>query len=120
MIKFATALMLLGAVYLLPTASATPGGSSMPEGCSIKDRSDVVVIMICEPGLGEEVWRAAGRAACGANPFCNVWIWDHADKAPATAPEIDKDLDRARTAIASAVWVNDSESLIIVSKVAGN
>ncbi len=44
-------------------------------------------------------------------------LWDEAQKAPESAPEVDKDLteDQARDAV--AVWVNDSKQLVLLKEV---
>lgn len=86
------------------------------EVCSTRDRSDAVVILICPPGTSEDALIQAGQSACGTQLQCNAWIWSSAADAPDKAPESDGDLDREKTRHAAAIWVNDSESLVLVSR----
>ncbi len=95
------------------TTAATP-----QRGCEATKRSDAVVIVVCPRGLAQEVWREAGKRACGQSTVCNAWIWDDATKAPATAPAKDSDLPKTATAHAVAVWANDSQSLLVIKRAA--
>jgi len=88
----------------------------LENGCRIKVRSDAVVILVCPENASAEVWRAAGEAACGPKLLCNAWVWDDNAKAPDTAPVTDPDLPKKAAAQAVAIWVNDSKSLVTLTK----
>ncbi|MEX0730013.1 MAG: hypothetical protein WED00_14925 [Aquisalimonadaceae bacterium] len=106
------ALAALFGLSLPLSADTTPAN----EACSVKSRSDAVVIVVCEPGVSEQGLREAGRAACGDNAQCNAWIWDDSAAAPATAPARDADLPKDRSGAAVAVWVNDTGSLLTIKR----
>ena len=86
------------------------------QACSVSDRSDTVVLMLCPGPLDEKVWIEAGRAACSPGRQCNVWIWDDKAKMPKRAPRTDADLAKEHSASATAIWVNDSQSLMRLRK----
>jgi hypothetical protein len=85
--------------------------------CSIKARSNAVVILVCPPLSNAENWRVAGSAACESKQFCNAWVWDDSGKAPNKAPATDADLPKNSSGAAVAIWVNDSKSLVTLKKV---
>jgi hypothetical protein len=86
------------------------------EECTVKSRSDAVVLLLCPPQADAELWRMAGEAACSTRAACNAWIWDDATKVPDKAPATDAELPKQRTAAAVAVWVNDSKSLMTLKR----
>lgn len=89
-----------------------------PDSCLVKSRSDALIVMVCRPGTAQEAMTQASRAACGSKTaMCNVWIWDNADKAPATAPLRDSDLPKDSIRHAVAVWANDAQSLMLLKQV---
>lgn len=87
------------------------------EACSVKARSNAVVLMHCKANLKETDWVEAAKAVCEPGKACNVWIWEDASKIPATAPNTDADLPKSSTGAAVAVWINDSASLMKLKKV---
>jgi hypothetical protein len=99
----------LAMAVLLPVASASP--------CSIKSRSETLVVMVCAPGQAADDLRDVGRAACKEKTMCNVWIWDDPSKAPDKAPRADSEIPKQQAADAIAIWVNDSQSLISLKRV---
>ena len=110
--------MIFGFVLLiatLPASAAEPAASTPATPCTIKTRNDRIVIMVCPQGLGRTEWQNAGKSACDATKRCRVWIWDDAGKAPDAAPASDEALSQKLAFAAVAVWVNDSESLILLS-----
>lgn len=112
-------LFLIGAVLIGqagPLQAATPG-SAAAGSCSVKSRSERVVIVVCPRGATQDVLRAAGVAACqGYTGSCNAWIWDDADKAPDKAPAVDADLPKATAGSARAVWLHDVQGLMEMRK----
>ncbi|SEO17461.1 hypothetical protein SAMN05216404_1134 [Nitrosospira multiformis] len=85
--------------------------------CTIRDRNDTIVILVCAPGGNPESWRDAAQAACGSTLMCNAWIWDDPSKAPVKAPATDSDMPKGQAVAAIAIWVNDSNSLISLQRV---
>lgn len=96
---------------------AEPAAAQVNDACSVKSRSDAIVIMVCRPGTMPPAMTQAASLACGSKAMCNVWIWDDADKAPTTAPHKDSDLPKAAVQHAVAVWAHDSKSLMSLKRV---
>ncbi len=86
--------------------------------CTIKARSDAVVIMVCPVRSTADTWRVAGEAACESKQLCNAWVWDNNAKAPDKAPATDAELPKSSSSAAVAIWVNDSKSLVKLKKTA--
>jgi hypothetical protein len=97
--------------------SATLAEQPKPkEPCETKSSSESIAIVVCAPGLSREAWEAAGRNACGMRSQCNAWIWDNPDYVPDTAPVIDSDLPKKQAGAAVAVWINDTEDMILLKR----
>lgn len=97
---------------------AQPGtAATADDGCTVKSRSNAVVLMHCKAHLDDKVWAAAAKAACEPGKACNVWIWEDRSMIPLTAPETDTDLPKSATRAAVAVWINDSANLMKLKKV---
>lgn len=84
--------------------------------CSTKDRSEQVALVLCSANTDQAGLKAAGQAACKGKQACNAWIWEDASKLPAKAPAADKDLPKASTGAARAIWIQDSEHLMELRK----
>ena len=96
--------------------AANAGAQSGP--CEVRSHSQKVAIVVCPAALDANGWRDAGRKACaGSNGVCNAWIWNDGELAPTTAPATDGELDRDVVRNAVAVWVDDSQRLIRITKV---
>lgn len=109
---------LIAALCLGALAPLAQAQAAVPDqACTVKTRGATVLVMVCPAASDSSVWRAAGEAACGAAQRCNVWVWDDASKAPATAPASDADLPKAAAGAAVAIWVNDSKSLVSLKRV---
>ena len=102
---------------LMGSGSILADDALMPTGCTVKNRSDAVVLVVCGSGLSESVWHEAGKAACGDRHYCNAWIWDDESKVPRVAPATDAGLRKVDSAAAVAVWINDSEMLMTLKRV---
>jgi len=102
-------LALLGCV-LSPTANAATT-------CDVKSRSESVAVVLCPASVTPKAMRDAGVAACRGLKPCNAWIWDDAAKAPAKAPANEADLSKDAVLGARAVWMNDSQNLMMMQKV---
>lgn len=102
-------------VALAGFALAHAESGTASTGCSTRGDGDAVRILVCPAGLDQEAWRAAGREVCDdTTAVCNAWIWDDPDKAPRQAPVIDTDMSEEHTRHAIAVWVNDSQRLMVL------
>ena len=101
------------ALALVQPAAATAAQND----CTVKSRSDAVVLMHCKAGLKDAAWVAAAKAACEPGKPCNVWIWEDPSKIPAAAPKTDTELPKSATGAAVAVWINDIANLITLKKV---
>lgn len=102
-------------VALAGFAAAHAESGTASSECSTRGDGDAVRILVCPSGLDRDAWRAAGREVCDdAIAVCNAWIWDDPDKAPRQAPVTDTDMSEEHTRHAIAVWVNDSERLMVL------
>jgi hypothetical protein len=111
---------LLPAQGTQPAPSAQPGAEVVSVGsvqCTIRSRSQRLVLLLCPAGLDREALQLAGENACKPRVTCNAWIWDDAARMPAVAPATDAELPKHLTAQAVAVWAQDSKSLVIVRQV---
>ena len=107
----------LGLALSLFTLLPLSGHAAGAEACTVKSRSERVVVVVCPKGQNQDQLRAAGTAACKGNTGgCNAWIWDDASKAPTKAPAVDADMPKATAGSARAVWLNDSQSLMELRK----
>ncbi len=95
---------------LSPAANATAT-------CGVKSRSEGIVVVVCPASATPKAMRDAGVAACQGLKPCNAWIWDDAAKAPAKAPGSESDLSKGEVRDARAVWMNDSQNLMMLEKV---
>jgi hypothetical protein len=82
--------------------------------CTVKDRGDAVVLVICPPAASQADLKAAGQAACLGRHPCNAWIWTDAAKAPTRAPAVDTDMPKSATGAARAVWIEDAGNLMLL------
>ncbi len=92
-------------------------GHASEQGCSVKDRTEAVVLMFCPGQLGEKAWIEAGKKVCGSVTECNVWIWNDQSKMPDAATKTDAELSKKHTSAAIAIWINDTQSLMKLRKV---
>jgi hypothetical protein len=83
-----------------------------PAICSVKARSTQLIVLICTPDAGDQVWRVRSQAACADQSRCNVWIWDQPAKAPEFAPWSEVQISQLHANAAVAVWINESQRLI--------
>ncbi len=109
-------------LYILACVTASligsAGARAEPGPCEVRSHSQKVAILVCPPALDANGWRDAGRKACAdSNGVCNAWIWNDGDLAPTTAPATDGQLDRDAVRNAVAVWVDDSQRLVRITKV---
>ncbi len=107
--------MALGVLLMSGPAAAAPQAA---QSCAVTQRSEAVVLMLCQPAQTEVIWRAAALKACEGKQRCNVWIWDDAAHLPTMAPTTDAELPKAQTAKAVAIWAHDSQSLVSLRKTA--
>lgn len=105
------------ATSVLAMVQATGAAGPAPQGCTVKSRSDAVVLMHCQANLDEKTWVEAAKAACEPGKACNVWIWDDLSKMPMAAPKTDAELPKSATGAAVAVWINDAGGLMKLKKV---
>lgn len=97
------------ALALVAMAAAHADG---PAICRIKARSTQLIVLICTPDAGDQVWRVRSQAACADQSRCNVWIWDQPAKAPEFAPWSHVQISQLHANTAVAVWINESQTLI--------
>jgi len=102
---------------LLALAMLGLSGSVFAQACATKDSSEQLALVLCGKSADQAALKAAGVAACKGKTACNAWIWDDAGKLPAKAPAADKDLPKASSGAARAVWIQDSQHLMELRKV---
>jgi hypothetical protein len=81
-------------------------------GCTVRDTTGMITLVICPEGLGMDALRAAGEAACDGRELCLAWIWDDPEVVPDEAPETSEGLGGEALAAARAVWVQYDRQLI--------
>jgi hypothetical protein len=107
-----TALLGLGSFMPLQAQAADSAA------CTVKHRSERVVVLVCLPQSTRGMLQAAGEAACkDRGSPCNAWIWDDPALAPAYAPAVDTDLPKPVTGAARAVWLHDAGQLMEIKRV---
>ena len=79
--------------------------------------SGTVVIIVCDTEPDQIKWRDAGVGACAGKAECNAWFWLDRAVAPKSAPISDGEIPRAAVNAARAVWVNETQQLILLRKV---
>jgi len=84
--------------------------------CSVRDRNDYTIVVICPEGLDQTSWRDAGAKACGSLMPCAAWIWVDPEVAPKTAPSSPKMFSQTQVTSTVAIWVNEKKYLITISK----
>lgn len=85
--------------------------------CDLQSRSENLVLMNCERGVSVDVLKETGRSVCADDQTCNVWFWEDRKDIPEVAPLLDSELPKSLTSSATAVWINDSDSLLTLKKV---
>ena len=85
--------------------------------CKVADRSEIIAILICDAGLSEAALSAAGKTACEGHRPCGVWFYDDAAAMPKKAPQNHDGLTQDQVTRALAVWDNDREVLVSISRV---
>ena len=98
-------------------ALAQSVGAAAPADCTVKARSEKVVLMHCKANLDGKALAEVAKAVCEPGKACNVWIWDDLTKMPTVAPNTDAELPKTATGAAVAVWINDSANLMTLKKV---
>ena len=104
------------AVLLGSVMAADPRPTGLGE-CAARTGTGSVVVLVCPPGLEERAWREAGQKACATSGQCNAWIWDNPSKAPQQVPKTDAEITKAQAADAVAVWINDTQHLMLLRRV---
>lgn len=85
--------------------------------CVVREGDGSVVVLVCPPSLDAEAWQVAGQRACDGKLLCNAWVWVDPVKAPEKAPKRNEDLTHVQVADAVAVWINDSQYLMLMRAV---
>ena len=101
-----------GAAAVLALVATADACAEGPAICSVRARSTQLIVLICTPNAGDQVWRVRSQAACADQSRCNVWIWDQPAKAPEFAPVSDAQISRFQADAAVAVWINESQTLL--------
>ena len=84
--------------------------------CNLVSRSDDVVLMQCSDDANQQTWVTAAKAICLEDSRCNVWFWPAAVTLPQKAPQKDIELPKSLTSQATAVWANDTATLLQLKK----
>lgn len=87
--------------------------------CEAKGTNGMVTVVLCPPGLDDEAWQQAGRAACGERKPCGAWIWDDVETLPGDIPDSHDKLAPEDVRNARAVWMNERQELYLIEKETG-
>lgn len=84
--------------------------------CEARGTNGMVTLVLCPPGLDQDAWKTAGTEACGTRMPCGAWIWDDSANVPDAAPDSHDKLSREAVQTAKAIWVNETQSLMVIEK----
>ncbi|MFK5981001.1 MAG: hypothetical protein QM488_19195 [Rhizobiaceae bacterium] len=115
MFKRLSCLMFFVTMSYCLVAFVSPVQAEVAE-CSVLDTNDFTVVVICPEGLDQSGWRDAGAKACGLLKPCAAWIWVDPKIAPKTAPSTPTLFSQEQIANAVAIWVNEKQELIMITK----
>jgi hypothetical protein len=110
----ATAALVLAAL----TAPAAAQDAALPAGCTLRDQSAVIRVLVCTEPLDQDALAKAGRAACAAARPCGAWVWPDPAAAPITAPANHDGLTPEQIVASLGVWVAEDEMFISIDQVA--
>lgn len=94
---------------------ATPEDARAAEVCEWSHTGGQLATALCEPGLEQEIWAAAGRAACAGHALCAAWIYDDPAALPDPMPDTFDGLTQQDVTSALAVWVQEDDMLITIA-----
>lgn len=97
-------------------AAAVETASLETSRCEVVDRSSTTVLLFCAGNLSADALREAGSSVCMMRNQCNAWIWADRQRVPSKAPAAQEHLPESARASASAIWINESQSLIILRR----
>src|SRR4051794_41646211 len=79
--------------------------------CEFRGRRDGAAVVVCPPGLSDDVLRRAGRVACQGERPCTAWFWDDPALAPEAPPTPGRPMSEAQADAAVAGYVADTDRL---------
>jgi hypothetical protein len=111
------AMLLLHMVGIGPAYAEAPdeAAARAAEACTWSHTGGQLAAVLCEPGLEQAVWAAAGRAACTGQALCGAWIYDDPGALPDPMPASFEGLTQANVTSAVAVWVAEGKYLVIIA-----
>ena len=108
------AFLIFASAALLFGVSISAQAQRPPERvCENRGRGHLSAVVICPPGLGQDRWRAAGRAACAGLSPCHAWIWDDPNRAPPAPFSRTNPMTSAQFESAVSLWVDYTQSLYV-------
>lgn len=111
--------VLVASVLALPVHAQTSEdvtGIPYELQCEDKGTNGMVTLLLCPEGLSQEEFAQEGRAACGGRKPCGAWIWVDLAAVPAEAPDSHDKLPQAAVASAVAIWVNETQQLVVLER----
>jgi len=103
------------AVVAAATAPAMAQDEYAPV-CELKGTNGMVTMLLCPDGLEIEALAEEGRIACDGRKPCGAWIWTDVDAIPEEVPDSHDKLPKESIQQALAIWVNEKENLIALTK----
>ena len=99
---------------------SAPSMDASDAQCELKGQNGMVTMLLCPEGLSAEDMAEEGRIACGERKPCGAWIWTEETAIPKDTPASHDELPKESVQKALAIWVNEAERLVSVSKTSGN
>ena len=104
-------------ILLWPVVEAANAQDESTAGrCELKDQHEMVTLLLCPSDLNERQLADEGQVACADQKPCGAWIWHNPEDMPEKAPARHDELTASQVQTARAIWINETEQLIVISK----
>lgn len=97
------------------SAEESADAARAAEACTWSHTGGQLAGVLCEPGLEQTVWAAAGGAACAGHQLCAAWVYEDPTALPDPMPDRFEGLTQANVTSAVAVWVEEDDYLIVIA-----
>lgn len=106
----------MAAAQTPPPGTSAEDAAKAAEVCTSTHTGGQLAAVLCEPGLDQAIWAAAGHAACTGHALCAAWIYDEASKMPDPMPDRFEGLSQENVTSAVAVWAEEDHLLVTIAR----
>ncbi len=103
-------------VFMVMTSVPAAAQDDYTPVCEGKGSNGMVSMLLCPEGLNEDELAKEGRAICQERKPCGAWVWTDAAFIPLEAPDEHNKLPKESVRNALAIWVNEAEQLVSLTK----